>query len=554
MSGYIPNPTDDTRPFDSEYASTAAAEFRALKSYLKTFSPIAVTWNPADKASSIHLYSGNLLPQVVGSTGYTGLVRSTLGKSGAEFYYLEHVIGYDALNKTEVGVCAIDNPVEFTGADAHISTGKTGIAYRSDGSVWLDGAQINTYAPYTFGDVIGIVFSGSGETVFYKNGAIQGYTTWAPIYANVTKYPAVGLTAVGDYVETNFGASPFIYPVPSGAVPFFSYATDVTGYQNLLSNGSGYVDQRGNHLPKAPIVNTEFIADRWAYYGTVAGVFNAHSVISASGDLAATQGAPAYIKFTVAVPTVPAAGDYFYVSQKIEDFNTVGLCWGSDACQPATVLFYFQASVAGTYSGAIQNYDRSLSFPFVFVIQTAQIGQWVRVTVPILATPSGTWTGVATGLELMLSLGAGANYEGIPGVWSGADKRKSSTAFNFCSMVVGSFFTVTGLELRLGYWPPTTRAERPPIDSIMLDCQRYYNSFVYTGAGYIDAGINISGTVYLPTPMRVAPTGTTSAHANTNCTNSVVTVINPQTIHVDSSGVAAGGYIQSCVVTLDAEL
>jgi len=48
MTGYTPNPTDGTNPTDDVSASTAAAEFRALKTYLQGIIAFGGTINISD--------------------------------------------------------------------------------------------------------------------------------------------------------------------------------------------------------------------------------------------------------------------------------------------------------------------------------------------------------------------------------------------------------------------------------------------------------------------------------------------------------------------------
>lgn len=554
MSGYIPNPDDPTQPVGAQYAQTAAAEFRALKAKMLTFSPLFVGWNPNDKADWIALYSGDLLPQVInGGGGFLGQVRATKGTSGGTVYYIEHTIGTNASGKTEVGITTIDTPVSTPGTDCHIGLTPGSIGYRSNGQVWANGALVGTDATYTFGDVIGIYWTTTGSVSFYKNGVFNRFVTWPALYASAPKYPVVGLAAVGDYLVTNFGATPYVFPI-SGASPLVTTTSPITGPQNILVNPDFYLDQRNAHAAYTPIANGDYCADRWRYSSTFPGVLNAQATIGSQTDQAATQGALAYQRFTVAVQTVPGAADYFYFSQKIEGLKISELAYGGGNARLATLLFYVRASVAGTYSGALQNSAKTLSFPFSFAISASQLNTWVRMAIPIQGSSSGAWNIDNTlGLEVMFNLGAGANFEGPGNSWNVADDRKVTGAINFCSQPAGSTIDFTFAELKLGYYTSNGQVERISTPAQLLECQRYYHKFTYAAAGYV-GGVNaIGGTIRLPTQMRVNPTPTVTANVNTNCANSTVNVADAQTVAVNSVGAGAGGYVQQCTVALDAE-
>lgn len=555
MSGsstYIPNPDDYTQPTGSVDARTAAAEFRALKQKMAAFSPLNVTWNPNDKADWIILYSGNLLAQHSGiGSLFNGGARATVGKTGGQNWYFEHTIGTTA-GVTEVGISTLTTSMGNNTYDAHLGMDLFSICYRSNGEVWTGGALVGTDATYTLGDVIGISFSAIGSVAFYKNGVFQRFVTWAPLVQSLAKYPAIMLDAPGDYLVTNFGQTAFVYTPPAGSSPLVYTLDPITGQQNVIINLDGSIDQRQAHAARTPIANTEFVSDRWGYYSTVVGVFNSQAVIASQADQAATQGALCYNRFTVAVQTAPGAADYFYFSQRIEGLNIAALHYGTAFALGSTLSFWARASVAGTYSGSIQNAARTRSYPFSFALLAAT---WTKVVIPVSGISSGVWSVDTTAsAEVEFNLGAGANYEGAAGSWTTADDRKVTGALDLSNQIVGSTLDICRVEWRRGDYSLFSYPEVPSQSEMELECYRYYKTLPYYAAGYV-AGVNaISGTVHLATPMRAAPTGATSGHANTNCANSTVTVVNAQTIHVDSVGAGAGGFIQSCTVTLDAEL
>lgn len=555
MSGYVPDPTDLTQPTGTVTARTAAAEFRALKAFVATLANTEPTWNPLDKAFFIGLVSGNLTPIGVDATNtLNGLVRATQGRVGAQKYYLEHTIG-SSVGNVEMGVATLSIPV-FTGGTTHLGTDLFSIGYRSDGSIWYGGVAVTSVSPFAPFDIIGVEFSETGSVTFYRNGVLLYTQAWDASATFYPKYPMAGLALYNDYIVTNFGVTPFTYPVPVDAVPFFEQSTPISGPQNLIVNSDMYIDARNAHTALIPVVSGNFLADRWAYYGSVAGAFNAISTLCTDADQQATQGCLAFQRLTVAATAVPGAAEFFMITQRVEGVRLGRLLWGTANAKAVTLSFYVRSSVANIFTVALQNGARTRSFLSNFEITLAQINTWQRINVVIPGCTDGAWNlDTGLGIDVILNLGAGANYQGpASGTWTAADDRQGAGATAFVSKANGSSFDFTGVELRPGYYNVSTPREIIDPSVQAIDCQRYFYKRDILNAGYINAAITISQHLALPAPMRDVPTGVISANANTNCANSTFTALTTSAVIIGSVGVALGGFIQRCVVSITAEI
>ena len=159
------------------------------------------TWNPADKSTQVSLSNSNLTVTSA-ATNWKG-VRSTISKSTGKWYW--ECTMYTVSN-IMTGISSINRNV-YSYPDAP----NTATELYNIGTVYQPG---NGYSfAINHGDVIGVALDADAGTItFYKNGTagstISVGTTASPYYASCSPYDS-GLTA-------NFGATPFIYSVPSG--------------------------------------------------------------------------------------------------------------------------------------------------------------------------------------------------------------------------------------------------------------------------------------------------------------------------------------------------
>ena len=166
------------------------------------------TFNPSDKGAGVILTNNNLTVSLSNSPNDGGGVRSIIGKSSGKWYWEFTAGGVYALT-------AVMRSVDSVAVQTFPGQGPAGWAYYSNGVKINNGIQTNYGATYTTGDVIGVKLDMDAGTVeFLKNGVSQGvaFTGLSGIV-----YAATGNYTVNTNLGTaNFGATPFVYPVPSG--------------------------------------------------------------------------------------------------------------------------------------------------------------------------------------------------------------------------------------------------------------------------------------------------------------------------------------------------
>lgn len=172
------------------------------------------TWNPSDKASCFELSDGDLT--ITSTCGYGG-ARSLFYASTGEYYWEITITAHGQA----VGVCKSSASLETYSrdtVDVHV--------YKDTGSVVSDGSETLDWGDTTTGgDIVGVAFSATtGELWFSKNGVWQ-----ASGNPSTGDNPAVsGLSGefyaclYDDFsgrsptITANFGATSFIYTVPTG--------------------------------------------------------------------------------------------------------------------------------------------------------------------------------------------------------------------------------------------------------------------------------------------------------------------------------------------------
>lgn len=221
---YIPDALDATQPDINVDASTAAAEFRALKAQLKLVGATVTTWNQNDKDESIELLGGNLISvKLSGALG--AAVRATFPKSAGKYYWEITITLLTA--SMVVGVGQLASSINTAVGNDALSYG-----YRSDGSSVHAGAAVAMGAAYVTGDIIGIAHDFDlGIASFYKIVAgiatLQGTiaTGWL---TNTNIYPMHSITAIGDISVVNFGGGAFsVLAVPATYAAYSSTATAI---------------------------------------------------------------------------------------------------------------------------------------------------------------------------------------------------------------------------------------------------------------------------------------------------------------------------------------
>ena len=246
-------------------------------------------------------------------------------------------------------------------------------------------------------------------------------------------------------------------------------AGNASAMKNRIINGAMVIDQRNAGASLSiQTSNPTYTLDRWGAGATQNSKF---TVQQNAGSVTTPVGFNNYLGCTSSSAYSIVAGDYFYVGQRIEGFNTADLGWGTANAKTITLSFQVYSSLTGTFGGAIGNNAYSRTYPFTYSIPVANT--WTSISVTIAGDTSGTWVGATNGIGLSVyfGLGVGTTNSGTAGSWS-ASGYISATGATSVVGTNGATFYITGVQLEVG--SSATGFEYRQYGTELNLCQRYY--------------------------------------------------------------------------------
>jgi len=396
-------------------------------------------------------------------------------------------------------------------------------------------------------------FNGDGVTVaFTLSRQVASVAQVQAVIENVPQNPSSAFTLMGNVIT--FTSAP-----PSGSANIYVYYTSpntkvmapsagtvdrtalaaaaVTpvkmanggaefGIRNRIINGDMRIDQRNIGAAVAADTGSPFVTDRWSIrHNTGGGTFTGQQTTPLTGSSYSKA-----LKLLVTAADSSIATTEFYVFRsKIEGFNIADLQWGTSSAKPITISFEVSASVVGTYSVSVCNYNNSRCYVVPYTIVTANTPEVKTIT--ILGDTGGTWyNDNGIGIDLVFNIGMGPTYTtSSPNTWLNGNFYAVSGQTQLIA-TSGATFYITGVQLEKGTL--ATPFEYRPYANELALCQRYYykikaaTNYANFGIGraYSSSGAGIN--IELPVPMRAAPTGSTSSFANFNSSGTVTTPTN----------------------------
>ena len=276
-------------------------------------------------------------------------------------------------------------------------------------------------------------------------------------------------------------------------------AGNASAMKNRIINGAMVISQRNGTSSFTPVTG-DYLVDRFAYYVSQSSKF---TVQQNAGSVTPPVGFSNYLGLTVASAVTIGAGDYFFIDQCIEGFNTADLGWGTANAKTVTLSFQVYSSLTGTFGGSISNSAQTYAYPFSYSIPIANT--WTSISITITGPTSGTWIGATNGIGLRvnLGLGVGSTYSGTAGAWASTAAIWSATGATSVVGTNGATFYITGIQLEVG--SSATGFEYRQYGTELSLCQRYYEN--YTGSFYLAlmAGNGVSAS-YFKVNKRAAPT------------------------------------------------
>ena len=300
-------------------------------------------------------------------------------------------------------------------------------------------------------------------------------------------------------------------------------AGNASSFKNRIINGAMVIDQR--NAGAAVSSHLAFPVDRFMMVkDTPAGSFTAQQ------STVAPAGFTNSLLYTVGTAFTPSSGQNNFFRQSIEGFNIADLGWGTANAKPVTLSFWVRSSLTGTFGGSLRNGASNRSFPFSYVISSADTFEYKTIT--IAGDTSGTWlTNNGTGIELAWGVSVGSNFSNTAGSWYSGNFISVTGAVNLTS-TAGATLYITGVQLEVG--TVATSFDFRSYGTELMLCQRYLpaiNAYLtsnntYSGLGFYKNNTTAVMLAYSFTvPARIPPTGLTVG------SGASFTVINPATVN-----------------------
>jgi hypothetical protein len=357
------------------------------------------------------------------------------------------------------------------------------------------------------------------NTDLVKNGALAIRTLGDAIDTTMdTMIPETIFAAKGDLLGASANDTPAVLTVGANGETLVADSSTSTGLryqapvqQNPILNSAFQVWQRGTSVSGAG--GGAYTADRWFLYAGSNGTVSRQ----ATGD---TTNLP-NIQYCARVGRLNGVSDTtaFPFSQSFETMNSIPFAG-------KTVTFSFYARKGANYSptssalgvllatgtGTDQNKSSAGYTGNIDAIsQTATLTTtWQRFT--YTATLSASLTEIAISFSYAPTGTAGA----------------------------ADYFEVTGLQLEVGSVATPFKTYAATIQGELAACQRYYfrsnnsgNAYARYGIGRASSATNIEAPIYLPVPMRVAPTSVDFSNMSTTTANNISAIaLNQPTTNV----------------------
>jgi hypothetical protein len=286
-------------------------------------------------------------------------------------------------------------------------------------------------------------------------------------------------------------------------------ASSSMGFKNRIINGAMVIDQRNAGASVTPTTS----AVGYAVDRTPCSVSQNSklTVQQNAGSVTPPIGFVNYLGVTSSSAYSILTSDFFNLAQNIEGFNVADLAWGTASAATITLSFWVRSSLTGTFGGSLRNSAGNRSYPFSYIISTANT--WEQKSITIAGDTSGTWlTTNGTGITVSIGLGVGSTYSGTAGAWAGANYASATGATSVVG-TNGATFYITGVQLEKG--STATSFDYRPYGTELQLAQRYYeigtdrNALVWSGVTNAFAGNYYTNKGFCVT-KRATPTVTTS--------------------------------------------
>jgi len=284
-------------------------------------------------------------------------------------------------------------------------------------------------------------------------------------------------------------------------------AGDASLMKNRIINGAMVINQRA--FSGSVDTTNPYTLDRWQ---GVCSASSKYTVSQNAGSVTPPAGFTNYLGVTSSAATTVGSGDYYFLAQYVEGFNSADLGWGTANAKTVTLSFQVYSSLTGTFGGSLRNNASDRSYPFSYTVSAANT--WTTISVTVAGDTTGTWVGATNGIGIRVGfgLGLGSTLSGTAGAWA-AGNYIAPTGATQVVATNGATFYITGVQLEVG--SSATGFEYVNYQTSLANCQRYYQKLVSNdqspaGYGNVDTASAFQITIPSAVQMRTTPTYTDS--------------------------------------------
>jgi len=292
-----------------------------------------------------------------------------------------------------------------------------------------------------------------------------------------------------------------------GAVTTEKLVADVN-FRNIIINGDMSIAQRGAG-PSGAFASGQYIQGPDRYKIDISNMGNWKS--SQSTDVPSGQGFNYSLKLDCdAADASPSAGDFIYLNQPIEGFNTASFKFGSSSAESLTLSFWVKSNKTGTYIVRFYDIDNQRALSQSYTISSAST--WEKKTITISGdTVSGPNYDNGYAFAINWCLGAGTTYTSgtLNTSWNSLTSADQFVGQVNLADSTSNEWYVTGAQLEVG--TSASDFEFLPYDVNLRRCQRYYFVINQSGAnggplhpGRTNGSADINNIgVACPVPLRI---------------------------------------------------
>ena len=243
-------------------------------------------------------------------------------------------------------------------------------------------------------------------------------------------------------------------------------------FRNIVINGDMQIAQRSTSV--ASITTSGYYTlDRWNVVLSSLGTFT----MSQSTDVPTGQGFASSLKLDCTTADAsPAAGDIFFIQQKIEGQNLQYLKKGTANAVSLTASFWVKSTKTGTFIVEFYDYDNGRQVSKSYTVNVSNTWEFKTVTFPADTTGAfGNDNGLSA--NLIFWLGAGSTYSSgtLNTSWGSTVFANQAAGQVNIADSTSNDFLITGVQLEAG--TSATDFEFLPIDVDLARCARYYYKF-----------------------------------------------------------------------------